>query len=131
MLGDAAQIRGVDTAVAMEEAIENNAVENMELENDLSNNPTNKPTPATEPHTIDYDTVDDGPMFQPDHEPLATTIPDIAISTKPNTPDKSPMPTKTERPSRIRKQVQSYVPSMKAKRTNILKWQRWKPYLKL
>jgi hypothetical protein len=104
VIGNAAQITGVDKDAALgeavEEIIEDTQVEDVELEDDLCNNPTQDYI------TDDVPTItDDAPTFE--HQPQ--------VIESPTTPTKPETPSKSQQPSRICKQVQSYVLSMKGK----------------
>jgi hypothetical protein len=105
VIGDAAQIPGVDTDVAIEDVTIEEEEVNMVLPNDLGINPTPAHEPsnviANEPsNVIEYDKADDTAdnTAESNPEPVVT-----------------PTPIKSQRPSRNRKQVKTYVPSMKGK----------------
>ena len=92
VIGDAAQITGVDKDVAIEEEIEDTYVENIGLENDLCNNPQ----PSTEaPNTTDYMT-DNVPTSEHQPQTNESPTPPAKSETIPTTPIKPETPSKPQ-----------------------------------
>ncbi len=104
---DGAPTAGVDTEIETESEV---APEDAKIQDASDNDLTNMPAPPEVDTTESNDMMEaNTPTFESTDEPESKEAP---------TPEATPAPptaTKRERPSRIRKQVQSYVPSMTGK----------------
>ena len=123
MIGDIAQIPGVDTASAIEDtAVEEDSNENSNETDGKMNDLINMPDTHGDPSIVDdrgYDLANDlNPEFDPEFEDSGVTTNERSNRRTIPTPRKPKLPTETvipEQSKRIRKEVQKYVPSMKGK----------------
>jgi hypothetical protein len=103
---DGAPTAGVDTEIGTDSEV---ALEDAKIQDTSANDLTNMPAPPEMDNTKLNDMEAKGPTFKPTDEPESKEAP---------IPKATPVPPtaiKRERPSRTRKQVQNYVPSMTGK----------------